>query len=80
MLKKQAAPPPEIAYPEDEVVLIEPAPGHSGEEILKLFERASAGVPQQLGPGFLSGNVPMHLREELHAIAAVHRKTTKRMH
>ena len=79
-LKEQPAPPLTEAYADDEEVMIEPLPGHDDDEILAVFERCGAAPPQRLAPRFWSGKVPLPLRERVHQIAAVHRKTRKRMH
>ncbi len=71
---------PGDAYDDDEVVVIEPLPGHGDDEIIAVFERSGAAPPRQIAPRFLSGTVPRHLREGVHRIATVQRKARKRMH
>jgi len=80
MFKKEISPPPELAYDEQEEVMLEPRSGHSSSEIVRLFEGAGAPPPVEMAPGFLSGVVPTPLRGRLTSIAIVHRKTRKRMH
>ncbi len=79
-LEKRPLPEVDQSYPEDEVVTIEPLPGHGDEEISTLFKGAGAEPPHRLAPRFWSGKVPVHLREGVCKIAAVHRKPLKRMY
>jgi len=80
MFRKEASLPLGMDYGEGEEVSMELLPGHSPEELVRIFQRAKAPVPQQLAPAFYSGTVPPALRQAVHSIARVQQKAKKKMH
>jgi hypothetical protein len=67
-------------YTEIVPVLVEPAAGHSDEEIAAALTACGATDVQILAPGFLSANAPGAALASLETIAYVHQKSVKQMH
>ena len=61
-------------------VLVEPAAGHSDEEVAAALTACGATDVQILAPGFVSANAPDGALASLEPIAHVHRKAVKQMH
>lgn len=61
-------------------VLVEPAAGHSDEEIAAALTACGATDVQILAPGFVSANAAGAALAPLEKIAHVHHKSFKQMH
>jgi hypothetical protein len=79
MFKKEASPPLATDYGEGDEVTIELMDDHSPDELVRMFQKVNAPLPEKLAPRFYSGKVPVALRAALHSIARVQPKTRKRM-
>jgi DNA-binding HxlR family transcriptional regulator len=67
-----------MTQPDDEVdVLVEPAAGHTVEEVVRRLHEVGAADVQVLAPGFISARAISDALRPLEAMAVVHRKVTK---
>jgi hypothetical protein len=64
--------------PDDELdVLIEPADGHTVEEVVQRLHEVGAGNVEVLSPGFISARATRDELRSLESIAVAHPKATK---
>lgn len=71
---------PGQAYPAGAVaVTLEPRPGHTDEDVLKVLKQHGASEVEVIAPGFISAVAPGEVLRTAEAVAHVHVKPQQQM-